>query len=367
MRSASSNAPPRPVLLDVLGVRVAIDAGGHTAAAQVEALWSRCLVEATDDGDTAAEHEIALPRTDRPLAIDVALGLTDDLIEAAVTAASGRLLLLRAAAVATPDGSVLGLLAPTGGGRTTVVAELARRGFCYVTDELLAVAESLEVLPFAAPLTFDQPGQPRALAGPDALGLRACGHELYLAGLVMLERVANNPGPPELTRLSAPAGPRRLADAVLSTPGSVPATQALAGVVAAIDGVWVLRYADARDAAGQLVRLLDERTSPVLAPEVLYVAVGIGEVDDDGRTVRARGHQVELDDLRRSVWLAAAGGASMASLHAAANRDLAGVHHISVALVSAAVDDLLALGLLVDAGRSRRRGGPAVGSVGATG
>ena len=367
MRGASGNTPPRPVLLDVLGVRVAVDAGGHTAAAQVEALWSRCRVEETDDGETAADHEIALPRTDRPLALDVALGLTEDLIGVAVAAASGRLLLLRAAAVATPDGSVLGLLAPAGGGRSTAAAELSRRGFCYVTDELLAVAESLEVLPFAAPLTFDRPGQPRALAGPDALGLRACGPELHLAGLVVLERVAHHAGPPELTRLSAPAGPRRLADAVLSTPRSVPATQALAGVVAAVDGVWVLRYAEARDAAPVLARMLDERARPVPAPEVLYVAVGLGEAADDGRTVRVRGHEVELDELRRAVWQAAAGGASIESLHAAANRELAGAHHISPALVSAAVDDLLALGLLVDADRSRRRGGPAVGSVGARG
>jgi hypothetical protein len=256
MRSASSNSLPRPMLLDVLGVRVAVDAGGHTAAAQVGALWSRCRVEETDGGELAADHEIALPRTDRPLAIDVALGLTDDLIDAAVAARSGGLLLLRAAAVATPDGSVFGLLAPAGGGRSTATAELSRRGFCYVTDDLLAVTESLEVLPFAAPLTFDRPGEPRAVAGPDALGLRACGPELHLAGLVVLERVADHPGPPELTRLSAPAGPRRLADAVVSTPRSVPATQALARVVAAVDGVWVLRYAEAYAVAAVLTSLL---------------------------------------------------------------------------------------------------------------
>jgi hypothetical protein len=259
MRNPSSNSLPMPVLLDVLGIRVAVDAGGHTAAAQVGALWSRCRVEETDGSEPTADHKIALPRTDRPLAIDVALGLTDDIVDMAVAARSGRLLLLRAAAVATPDGAVFGLLAPAGGGRSTAAAELSRRGFCFVTDELLAVTESLEVLPFAAPLTFDRPGEPRAVAGPDALGLRACGPQLHLAGLVVLERVVRHPGPPELTRLSAPAGPRRLADAVLSTPRSVPATQALADVVAAVDGVWVLRYAEAHAAAGPLATLLDER------------------------------------------------------------------------------------------------------------
>ena len=54
-----------------------------------------------------------------------------------------------------------------------------------------------------------------------------------------------------------------------------------------------------------------------------------------------------LDGLRRVVWMAAAGGASLEDLHAAANRELADKHPISVQLVAAAVRDLMALRLLV--------------------
>jgi hypothetical protein len=47
------------------------------------------------------------------------------------------------------------------------------------------------------------------------------------------------------------------------------------------------------------------------------------------------------------VWESAAGGATLEALHAAANLELGGPHHISVQLVAAAVRDLMGLGLLV--------------------
>ena len=83
----------------------------------------------------------------------------------------------------------------------------------------------------------------------------------------------------------------------------------------------------------------DARSSPA-GPEQLYVAVGIGDSDD--RPTAVSGHHLALDGLRRVVWMAAAGGASLEDLHAAANRELAGKHPISVQLVAAAVRDLMA-------------------------
>ena len=87
------------------------------------------------------------------------------------------------------------------------------------------------------------------------------------------------------------------------------------------------------------------RTQHPAGPEQLYVAVGIGDSDD--RPTAVSGHHLALDGLRRVVWMAAAGGASLEDLHAAANRELADKHPISVQLVAAAVRDLMALRLLV--------------------
>ena len=93
----------------------------------------------------------------------------------ALAAAEDRLLLLHAAAVATPGGAVLGLVAAEHAVRSAAAAELSRRGFGYVTDELLAVDESYDVEAFPEPLTFRQ-GEPGSAttAGPDALGMRPC-------------------------------------------------------------------------------------------------------------------------------------------------------------------------------------------------
>src|SRR6476619_5065330 len=53
---------PPAVVLDVFGRRVRIEPGGHPAAAQVDALWSRCRA-AEPRQDNQTETVIALPRS----------------------------------------------------------------------------------------------------------------------------------------------------------------------------------------------------------------------------------------------------------------------------------------------------------------
>lgn len=357
LRRRAPAGPPRPVVLDVLGRRVAVDAGGHTAAAQVEALWSRCRPagviadQATDPGgaDLDADLVITLPRSDRPLSAEVGLRLTDQVVAAAVAGGEGRLTLLRAGAVAAPDGSVLGLLAGPGGGRSAAAAELCRRGFGYVTDEVLAVTGVGDVLAFPKPLAFEQGTDEPAQAGPDALGMRACPASLRLAGLVVLERDPVHAGAPQLSKLEAGAGHSHVERALLAAPGATDAGHLADALIAAVDGVWLLRYDEVFPAAPLLADLLLERTRPAHDTEPRYVATGIGTAPVDGSTVTVRGHQVELDALRAGVWQAAAGGASLEELTVAMNIELGRRHRLSPQLVAAAVRDLLALGLLVAA------------------
>jgi hypothetical protein len=349
MTRASSQPPA--VLLDLLGRRVRVEAGGHPSAAQIDALWSRC--RSTGSGRTGGtygdETVITLPRSDRPLTPEAGLHLADQLRELAVAAAADRLLVLRAAAVATPDGAVLGLFSADPALRASAVAELSRRGFAYVTDELLATDESFDVVAFPEPLRFEQDEQlgpeSSVLAGPDALGMRRCPDgPLHLAAAVLLDHDAAHPGTPELTRVGRPDDVRRLESALVSSPAAWSAT-ALPDLVDEVDGLWVLRYGEIHAAAPVLAELLLARTYQSVGPGQLYVAVGIGDSDD--RPTAVSGHHLALDGLRRVVWMAAAGGASIEDLHAAANRELAGRTPISVQLVAAAVRDLLALRLLV--------------------
>jgi hypothetical protein len=342
MTRASSQPPA--VVLDVLGRRVRIEAGGHPSAAQVEALWSRCRTRVGGVADD--ETVVALPRTDRPLTPEAGLSLADQIRELALTGAAERLLVLRAAAVATPDGAVLALVSPDPTLRTGAAAELSRRGFGYVTDELLAADESFDVVAFPEPLRFDA-GDPElsTLAGPDALGMRPCPDSpLHLAAVVILEHDPAMGGTPELTRVRRPHDVRRLDAALLSAPAEWAAT-ALPDLVDEVEGLWVLRYGEIHAAAPVLAELLLRRRQAPVGPGQLYVAVGIGDGDD--MLAAVSGDHLALDGLRRVVWMAAAGGASMEDLHVAANRELGGEYSISAQLVAAAVRDLMALRLLV--------------------
>ena len=337
-----SGQPPA-VVLDVLGRRVRIEAGGYPSAAQIDALWSRCRARGSDARD---ETVITMPRSDRPLEPDVGVQLADEVREVALAAATDTLMVLRAAAVATPDGSVLALVSPDPALRASAVAELSRRGFGYVTDELLASDESFEVVAFPEPLRFEQQDPEfSTLAGPDALGMRSCPDAgLRLAAAVILEHDSALVGTPELTRVNRPDDVRRLEEALVSAPSPWAAT-ALPDMVDEVGGLWVLRYGEIHAAAPVLAELLLRRATDPVGTGQLYVAVGIGDSDD--RPFAVSGHHLALDGLRRVVWMAAAGGASLEDLHIAVNRELGGRHPVSVQLVAAAVRDLMALRLLV--------------------
>ncbi len=361
----ASSQPPL-VQLDVLGGRVRIEAGGHPAAAQVDALWSRCRAstsgtgrDSRDDRDDrndpddsaggaegAGETVISLPRTDRPLTPAAGLELSDRIRRLALDAAADRLMVLRAAAVSTPDGSVLALVAPDETQRATVAAELSRRGFGYVTDELVACTEAFEVVAFPEPLRFEQDDpESLTLAGPDALGMRACPHgTLRLVATVLLRHEPAHRGTPQLSLVEQPDDVRRLEEALVSTPAGW-GTTALPDMVDEVGGVYELEYGEIHAAAPVLAELVLRRALQPAGPGQLYVAVGIGDSDD--RPVAVSGHHLALDGLRRVVWMAAAGGASLEELHLAANRQLPGQRPVSPQRVAAAVRDLMALGLLV--------------------
>jgi hypothetical protein len=294
---------------------------------------------------------ITLPRSDRPLSPQTSAEVRDRLREVAREAADDTLLLLRAAAVATPGGGVMGLVSDSPELRASVAAELSRRGFGYVTDELLALDEAFGVVAFPEPLAFaDDEDQP-VLAGPDALGLRSCADVLRLAAMVVVEHDPDR-STPELVRIEHGADVRLLEPAVVVAPRTW-ADTALPDLVDEVDGLWRLSYGDVADVAPVLADLLVERTRPASGP--IEGSGGVGPAAHaPRRPLGISGHDLALDGLRRTVWESAVGGATLEGLHAAANLELGGPHHISVQLVAAAVRDLMGLGLLVPETRRTR-------------
>ena len=124
--------------------------------------------------------------------------LTSEITLGAIGGLSGDALMLHASAVALEDGGVIGLVGPSGRGKTTASRVLGRT-FGYVTDETLAIRTDGSVVAYPKPLSIAPTADPGAAADvdPDAknavpastLGLRTVPEgELHLAAIVLLDR-----------------------------------------------------------------------------------------------------------------------------------------------------------------------------------
>ena len=99
------------------------------------------------------------------------------------------LLMLHACGVCDPSsGASVGLVGPSGMGKSTAASVLARR-WGYLSDELLAIDADLGVVPFPKPLSIVVPGREvKDQKTPAGLGLLPAAPAPRLAGLLLLDR-----------------------------------------------------------------------------------------------------------------------------------------------------------------------------------
>ena len=327
-----------------LGAAVHVRAHG-VRLDQIRALWARCLV---GDADTPPAAEITIPDSPLPLSAEMVMRLTSRINLAGIEHQAGRSVMLHAAGLALPDGSVLGLVAPSGTGKTTAAIELAHAGLGYVTDETLAIADDLSVLPFAKPLSLVVPGaEAKEARGPDELGLTPCATDgLQLARLVVLARDPGHEGPPALRRLLLPEALTLLVSQSSSLPRLVQPLRRLEEVAAAVGGVWLLEYAEIADAVPLLMRHLGVAAGRSVL-QARYVAEPVVDVLDhgEGLAVLTGDRLLHLSGLGRAVWQAAQAGSTFVGVHDAAVA-MIGPHEDSEALVREALDGLVELGLV---------------------
>ena len=245
------------VLGEVVGVRFA----GPEPREQVRAAWSRCVVP-TPRGRvrTIRSEQSDLPLT-RPLSHRLAYDLTD----LGIDLLSGRAVLLHAAGLSRPDGSVVALVAASGTGKTTAAARLARGGFGYVTDETVAVLEDGTVPPFPKPLSLvvdPDVEDDKVHVGPDQLGLTPCPERLHLAAVVLLERDPDLAGPPWLERLDPLEAVTQLVGHTSALTRLPRPLVRLAGLAADGAGVHRAHYSEAEDLEPLLHALLDAPSAP---------------------------------------------------------------------------------------------------------
>jgi hypothetical protein len=101
----------------------------------------------------------------------------------------GDLLMLHACGVSDPaTGATVGLVGPSGMGKSTAAALLGRR-WGYVSDELLAIDVDLTVVPFPKPLSIVVPGRAvKDQVRAADLGLLVAPPAPHLVGLLLLDR-----------------------------------------------------------------------------------------------------------------------------------------------------------------------------------
>lgn len=129
--------------------------------------------------------------------------LTQSITHAAITARTGELLLLHAAALADPaTGATAAFVAPGNTGKTTLCRALGP-GRAYVTDETVGIRRDGTITPYLKPLSTrraDWAGTKDEQA-PGSAGLAAPRATPWIAGVVVLTRDAGHAGPPVVEEL----------------------------------------------------------------------------------------------------------------------------------------------------------------------
>lgn len=176
----------RTLLVEAIGATVAIDGSDLTesAWAAVRKAWSGALA-----ANPSAQPAVTVGAHGHIGTASMLASLSMDVTLAALQHGAGHLLMLHAAAVASPEGRVVALVGPSGRGKTTAARHLGT-SFGYVSDESVGITADGRVLPYRKPLSIieDDP-LVKAQRSPRELGLKTVeAQPLRLAALVLLER-----------------------------------------------------------------------------------------------------------------------------------------------------------------------------------
>ncbi|PNH85234.1 ATP-binding protein [Arthrobacter sp. AFG20] len=345
--------------VDVLGTRFVISWGHAVTAEQWQRMataWERCAgagvpmippapMEPTEtlpfsasvaylsqayDGGTLALQAASFEA--------LAENLTSRLTLAAILENAGRLIMLHACGVASPEsGGVMALVAKSGTGKTTAASVLART-YGYVSDETVAIGPEGEVVPYPKPLSVKQgPGAPKKQLGPGELGLLPALPKMFIQSIVLLDRVdrpgrsgmQDRPVAPVLRQLPLADGLLALVPELSSQSEMDEPLQSLCRLIESVGGIWQVTYSEAADLP-QALEPLFRSDGPVKAA---WEAPGLNgapgaipdgwvrrvtprdavKVDDD-LLVMLDSEIVRLGGVGPAIWEAAAGAMSLEQL-----------------------------------------------------
>jgi protein-tyrosine-phosphatase len=166
----------------------------------------------------------------------------------AIDARAGTLVMLHAAGISTEDGRVVGFVAPSGTGKTTLARTLGRH-YGYVTDETLAIQFDGTVLAYPKPLSVITNRVARLKEQQPAhdLGLQPAPDRLRLARVILLDRRPDAPAFPELQPVTLLRGMAELAEQTSYLPHLPDRLETLADLIESVGGIWRLSYRESED------------------------------------------------------------------------------------------------------------------------
>lgn len=331
--------------------------------AQLSSEWTRCLVP--DGAEDVLWH---MPDPDFELGLEYHYAMVSAITRQAVERLHGAGILFHAAGLATQDGRVIAVIAPSGTGKTTAALTLCREHFGYVTDEVVAINPDHTVVPFPKPLSIihdEASPDAKRQYGPAELGLRACPARLRIHRLVVLERC----GDPSVPRLTPLGYAEALLEIIPQTMGLLAVDKPLQRLCELLDrcgGVHRLSYAEIGASAGVLHDLLDQEIEvdawqPLRCPSeaptphathYLQAPVADAVMIGEEALLMVDGTPTWLSPIGLTVWTRAATPATFADLVAAAIHEH-GEHPHADELVSDAVRIMVDARLLTPPSRER--------------
>lgn len=322
--------------------------------------WSRCLV------NEPATDEIPLAIDPRGHSLDsLTYAIASQITRRAIEAQIGRYLMFHACGLVDDSGRTAVLVGPSGAGKTTAAATLAREHFGYLTDEAVVIAEDGRVVPYPKPLSRVKSSAGKAQVSPDELVLGSCPLAPRISALILLDRARDGEVDPRLERVPMLDALLELLPQTSGLPSTARPLQRLCEVIDRCGGVYRLTYSQVSRVAPLLRDLLANRPDPIeswsaipsvstpasaasglpRAPGVMrHPVLDAVQVGDEAILLHGR-LPVRLSGVGLTIWLEADGGVDLPHLIDVAVREH-GPHPAAGVKVRSAVGEMLDIGVL---------------------